>query len=34
MIVLDTHIWLWWAHCPLITSDSRILTYPHVKTVA
>jgi PIN domain nuclease of toxin-antitoxin system len=54
MIVLDTHIWVWWAHaseqltraqeqiivatarfydCPLITSDKRILNYPHVKTI-
>ena len=53
MIVLDTHVWVWWVHgefhrdpadqiivatarvydCPLVTSDEKILTYPHVTTV-
>jgi PIN domain nuclease of toxin-antitoxin system len=34
MILLDTHAWLWWVHeCPLITSDSKIISYPHVMTI-
>ena len=34
MIVLDTHAWVWWVHnCPLVTSDGKILDYPHVTTV-
>ncbi len=64
MIILDTHIWVWWVHgderlsqtqaevtraneadqmivatarvhgCPLVTSDRKLLDYPHVETVA
>jgi PIN domain nuclease of toxin-antitoxin system len=74
MIVLDTHVWVWWVHgdeqltqaqceaitaestqlpgefhrdpadqiivatarvygCPLVTSDDKILNYPHVTTI-
>lgn len=28
MILLDTHVWVWWAH-----GDERILDYPYVKTI-
>ena len=31
MIVLDTHIWIWW-DVPLLTQDTKILAYPGVKT--
>ena len=41
MIVLDTHIWVWWVHgdstlsastrALLVTVDGKIQEYPHVK---
>jgi PIN domain nuclease of toxin-antitoxin system len=28
MILLDTHIWVWWVHV-----NTKILNYPHVTTI-
>ena len=44
MILLDTHILLWWLHAPdrlseqvqseIAIVDSKILSYTHVKTLS
>ena len=35
MIILDTHVWVWWVHDGerLATADGRILQYPYVTTI-
>lgn len=35
MIVIDTHVWLWWISSPekLAAEDEKLLAYPHLRTI-